>query len=214
MTLREAWTTKVSAEDYEAHMARIGQAEANAGLLRDLLLAADLAPGGRVLIAGVGPGQMFNYLPEDFFAALRLTCSDLNPVFLQRLRTRCNSCETVIDDLENSQLPPGWEAIALVLVLEHVDWRLAVQSLVRLQPENLLLIVQRNPVNVAAAVTPGRTPPGTMAVFAEEAPPHLIPVDELLTELSGHGFVLNRVESRSVQDGKSMVGLALRKQQP
>jgi SAM-dependent methyltransferase len=192
-------------------MARIGQAEANAGLLRDLFLAAALAPGTRILIAGAGPGQMFNYLPEDFFAAHRLTCSDVNPAFLERLRTRC-TCETVIDDLENSQLAPGWDAIAVVLVLEHVDWRLALQSLARLDPDNLLLIVQRNPANVVAAVTPGRTPPGTMAVFAEEAPPHLIKIDELLADLAGHGFVLDRLESRSVQDGKAMVGLALRKQ--
>jgi hypothetical protein len=93
-----------------------------------------------------------------------------------------------------------------------VDWRRAVQSLASLQPENLLLIVQRNPANVAAAVTPGRIPPGTMAVFAEEAPPHLIPVDELIAELAAHRFVLDRAESRSVQDGKAMVGLALRRQ--
>jgi hypothetical protein len=154
---------------------------------------------------------MFNYLPEDHFAGLRLTCSDVNPSFLRRLRTRC-VCETVIDDIEDSQLSPGWDAIAVVLVLEHVDWRRAVLSLTRLQPDNLLFIVQRNPADAAAAVTPGRTPPGTMAIFAEEAPPHLIPIDELIAELSGQGFVLHRVESRPVQDGKAMVGLALRKQ--
>jgi SAM-dependent methyltransferase len=211
MTLREAWTTRINADDYEAHMARIGQAEANAGLLSELFLAADLARGARVLVAGAGTGQMFNYLPADFSASLRLTCSDVNPLFLQRLRTRC-ACETVVDDLENSQLTPGWDAVAVVLVLEHLDWRRAVLSLARLQPDHLLLIVQRNPANVTAAVTPGRTPPGTMAVFAEDAPPHLIAVDELIAELSVHGFVVNRVESRAVQDGMPMVGLALRKQ--
>jgi hypothetical protein len=36
MTLREPWTGRVTAKDYETYMARIGQAEANAYLLQDL----------------------------------------------------------------------------------------------------------------------------------------------------------------------------------
>ena len=125
-------------------------AEANAFLLRDLLEGV----AGRVLIAGAGTGQMFPYLPADFLAACQVTCSDVNPVFLERLRERF-ACQTVVDDIEDSRLLPGFAAIAVVLVLEHVDWRRALDSLVRLQPEQLVLIVQRNPADVAAAVTPG-----------------------------------------------------------
>ena len=209
MTLREAWTTAVTAEDYEAHMARIGQAETNANLLRDLFAAAYLPAGSRLLIAGAGTGQMFGYLPVDFLSGHHVTCSDLNPVFLETLRSRY-ACETVTDDLENSQLQSGWAAIAVVLVLEHVDWRRAVQSLASLKPGKLLLIIQRNPVDVVAAVTPGRMPPGTMRVLAEEAPPKLVPATELIAELAAHGFVLEREESRAVQDGKAMVGLVFR----
>ncbi len=183
-------------------MARIGQAEANAFLLRDLLEGV----AGRVLIAGAGTGQMFPYLPADFLAACQVTCSDVNPVFLARLRERF-ACQTVVDDIEDSRLLPGFAAIAVVLVLEHVDWRRALDSLVRLQPEQLVLIVQRNPADVAAAVTPGRLPPGTMRVFAGEAPPHLIPVPELVELLNARGFTLLREDARAVQDGKSMRGL-------
>ncbi|MES1258165.1 MAG: class I SAM-dependent methyltransferase [Acidobacteriota bacterium] len=206
MTLREAWTTRVTAEDYEEHMARIGQAEANAGLLGDLL---GVTPGQRVLIAGAGTGQMFGYLPSDFLAGCGVLCSDVNPAFLEKLRGRF-VCETVVDDIEDSRLEPGFDTIAVVLVLEHVDWRRAVQSLVRLQPRQLVLIVQKNPAHVTAAVTPGRLPPGTMRVFAEQTPPHLVPVDELLATLSALGFAVERQEARAVQDGKSMVGLLLR----
>ena len=183
-------------------MARIGQAEANAFLLRDLLEGV----AGRVLIAGAGTGQMFPYLPADFLAGCQVTCSDVNPAFLERLRGRF-ACETVVDDIEDSRLSPGFAAIAVVLVLEHVDWRRAIDSLVRLQPEKLLLIVQTNPADVAAAVTPGRLPPGTMRVFAGEAPPHLIPVPELVEMLTARGYALVREEARAVQDGKSMRGL-------
>jgi SAM-dependent methyltransferase len=212
MTLREAWTTRVTVDDYESHMARIGQAEANAYLLRDLFASASLQPGSRVLIAGAGTGQMFDYLPPDFLSAFQVTCSDVNPLFLETLRGRYR-CETILDDLENSRLEPGWAAIAVVLVLEHIDWRRAVLSLARLQPERILLIIQRNPPDISAAVTPGRMPPGTMRIFAVDAPPQLVPVDELLVELASRGFVLEREESRPVQDGKTMVGLTLRVRQ-
>jgi SAM-dependent methyltransferase len=204
LTLREAWTGQVHADDYEEHMARIGQAKANALLLADLLAGVT----GRVLIAGAGTGQMFGYLPADFLAGCEVVCSDVNPVFLARLRERF-VCETVVDDIEDSRLTPGFAAIAVVLVLEHVDWQRAVGSLVRLEPERLVLIVQRNPVDVTAAVTPGRLPPGTMRVFAGEAPPHLVPVNELTARLALFGFELQREEVRAVQDGKAMVGLVL-----
>ena len=83
-------------------------------------------------------------------------------------------------------------------------------SLARLQPDYLLLIIQRNPPHVAAAVTPGRLPPGTMQVFAAEAPPHLVPAEQLLAELAARGFFPHHEEIRSVQDGKAMVGLVLK----
>ena len=187
-------------------MARIGQAETNAGLLRDLLAGPALKPGSRILIAGAGTGQMFEFLHADFLAFCEVTCSDVNPLFLERLQSRF-ACETVIDDIEDSRLSPGWDAIAVVLVLEHVAWRAAVRSLSRLKPENLCLIIQRNPANVSAAVTPGRMPPGTMRVFAEQTPPHLIPEDELVAELGLFGFELREREVRPVQDGKAMIGL-------
>jgi len=206
LTLREAWTTRVTADDYEEHMARIGQAEANALLLRELLTGVS----GRVLIAGAGTGQMFGYLPGEFLAGCEVVCSDVNPTFLERLRSRF-VCETVLDDIEDSRLAPGFAAIAVVLVLEHVDWRRAVESLSRLEPERLVLIVQRNPAAVSAAVTPGRLPPGTMKVFAGEAPPKLVPVGELTEKLAGLGFEVVREEAREVQDGKTMTGLVLRR---
>jgi SAM-dependent methyltransferase len=204
LTLREAWTGQVHADDYEEHMARIGQAEANALLLADLLEGVT----GRVLIAGAGTGQMFGYLPGEFLGGCEVLCSDVNPVFLARLRERF-VCGTVVDDIEDSRLAAGFAAIAVVLVLEHVDWQRAVASLVRLKPERLVLIVQRNPADVTAAVTPGRLPPGTMRVFAGEAPPHLVPVGELTARLALFGFELQREEVRAVQDGKAMVGLVL-----
>src|SRR5215472_3640532 len=86
--LRRAWTEIVVADDYEEHMAAIGQAKAAAELTRYLIEAASLETGSRITVAGAGTGQMFDLLPPDLFHPYRLTVSDLNPLFLERLRER------------------------------------------------------------------------------------------------------------------------------
>ncbi len=144
MTLREAWTRFVAAEDYEAHMAAIGQAQANASLVAELVAAAAPPPGSRILIAGAGTGQMFEHCAPELFRGCRLICSDINPAFLERLGARCE-CQTVVDDIEDSRLEPGFSLVIVVLVLEHVEWRKALASLARLRPEYVLVVIQRNP---------------------------------------------------------------------
>jgi SAM-dependent methyltransferase len=207
MTLREAWTSHVTAEDYERHMASIGQAQANAELVAFLFAQVQIEPGARVLLAGAGTGQMFDFLPPLLFDGYRVLASDVNPTFLAKLRERIDY-ETAIDDIEDSRLAPGFGAIIVVLVLEHVDWRRAVASLTRLRPDHLILVIQENPPGMAAAVTPGRTPAGTMRVFAGQARPHLVPAEELAAELAKAGFIPEASEQRAVADGKHMAGLS------
>jgi hypothetical protein len=95
MTLREIWISQVEPDDYETHMAAIGQAQANARLVCDLFEAAGVAKGSRVLIAGAGTGQMFDYLPHGFFDGYRLI---LNPAVqprrspVQRLPPTLSNC--------------------------------------------------------------------------------------------------------------------------
>ena len=50
--LRRAWTCIVTADDYEEHMAAIGQAQAAAELTQHLVRSASLQPGSRITIAG------------------------------------------------------------------------------------------------------------------------------------------------------------------
>src|SRR6185503_8361208 len=86
--LRRAWTEVISADDYEAHMAAIGQAQAAAALTEWLLAESALRHCSRVTIAGAGTGQMFDFLDAAPFLSHELTCTDLNPAFLARLRER------------------------------------------------------------------------------------------------------------------------------
>ena len=68
--LRDAWANLIRAEDYEAHMAAVGQAQANAHLVADYFLQAPLLPGARILFLGAGTGQVFDYVSPAFLPAL------------------------------------------------------------------------------------------------------------------------------------------------
>jgi len=65
--LRRASTEIVTAEDYEEHMASIGQAQAAAELTQQLVQSASLRPGSRITIAGAGTGQMFDFVDPAVF---------------------------------------------------------------------------------------------------------------------------------------------------
>lgn len=204
MTLREAWSRFVAADDYETHMAAIGQAQANASLAAELVAAAAPPPASRILIAGAGTGQMFEYCAAELFRGCTLICSDISPAFLDRLRARCE-CQTVVDDIEDSRLEPGFSLIIVVLVLEHVEWRKALASLARLRPGHILVVIQRNP----EGALPYRERIGTMRLFGSEVEPNLIPSSALVEEFERLGFRLKLQRERPVADGKAMVGLLL-----
>lgn len=202
MTLREAWTRFIAAEDYETHMAAIGQAEANASLVAELVAAATPPPASRILIAGAGTGQMFEHCVPELFRGYTLICSDINPAFLTKLRARC-ACQTVVDDIEDSRLEPGFSLIIVVLVLEHVEWQKALASLARLRPEHVLVVIQRNP----EGALPFRERIGTMRLFGSEVEPNLIQSSALVEEFARLGYRLKLRQERAVADGKTMVGL-------
>jgi hypothetical protein len=207
-SLREAWTRIVQTDDYETFMASIGQAQANARLVSAMLPAEP----GRVLFAGAGAGQMLEYLDPAALAMHRLVFTDINPAFLVRLEQRLRAAglsefETVVDDLENTALSGPFDVAVVVLVLEHIDWRRGVASLVKLHPGRCNIVIQQNPPEMASAVTPGRVPPGTMGVFVE-ARPRLVVREELLEAMAEHGYVLDGERVEEVADGKRMVGLS------
>lgn len=201
--LRQAWL-QIEPADYEQHMAGIGQAQANAGLMAQWLEA--IAPEEPVLVAGAGTGQMFDFLAPEQAGAGRMVFTDLNPVFLDALRGRLGEAATVVDDIEATQLTGPYPHAAVTLVLEHVDWRRAIHSFRRWESRRVLTVIQENPADLASAVTPGRTVPGTMNVFRERARPQLIPIDELTAAMAEIGYQLEHLHPAPVSDGKRMLG--------
>lgn len=204
LPLRHVWTAALRPEDYEAHMAAIGQAQANAEHIRDFVITCP--PGSRVLIAGAGTGQMFDTVPPGVFSHVRAVFSDINPRFLAFLRTRHPEAACVADDLECSALRGPFHAACAVLVLEHIDWQKGLDSLVSLEPRLLFLVVQRNPADMATAVSPSRRLPGTMEVFSETHPELRDPL-EITAHLRPRGYALLEERPRPVADNKTMLGL-------
>src|ERR1700704_867309 len=86
--LRRAWTQIVTAEDYEKHIAAIGQAQAGAALTQYIIQSANPSAGGRVAIVGAGTGKMLDFLDPGILRPFRIIFADLNPGFLVRLRER------------------------------------------------------------------------------------------------------------------------------
>ena len=78
--LRDAWSRTITAEDYEAHMAAIGQAQANAALVAEYLQAQPPSRHASVLFAGAGTGQMFEYVSPEILLPL--------PVVVRQRRDR------------------------------------------------------------------------------------------------------------------------------
>jgi hypothetical protein len=208
--LRTAWRQTVDPDDYDAHMAAVGQARANAELVSDLLTRHP--PGGpRLLVAGAGTGQMLDFLDSALFSPFQVTFTDLSRTLLARLDERLaqrgwRDHRTLVDDLEATKLAGPFDGAVVVLVLEHLDWRRAVSSLSRLAVGRCYIVLQQNPAEQEGALAPHRPAIGSMEVF-RTVHPHLVPLQELSASLSKKGYVRLVAEPRSVPDGKTMLGL-------
>ncbi|MGA7240012.1 MAG: class I SAM-dependent methyltransferase [Bryobacteraceae bacterium] len=209
--LRRAWTKIVVHADYDAHMAAIGQAQAAAELTRYLIEAVSLETGSCITVAGAGTGQMFDLLPPALFSPYSLTISDLNPLFLSRLRERLAlqglDAEIVADDIERTALAPGCDLLLATLVLEHIDWPRGVGTLAALRPRMCGIILQENPPDMSTAVTPGRCLPPSIAKAVEKGHPTLVPRGDLIAAMAKRAYHCIGSAVREVADGKRLVAL-------
>jgi hypothetical protein len=207
--LREAWTTIVRPDDYETHMAAIGQAQANAKLVEEYFAKAPLSVDDSILFMGAGTGQMFNFVSHEFLLPYQTTFSDINGAYLKWLSERLKNAENlryemVVDDVEQSRLTKTFSLVLAVLLLEHVDWRKGIATLCKLASNAIFVVIQENPPNLPVAYAVNRL--GTMKIFAE-LHPTLIPSAQLEAEFNLHAFRKNYAAERTVADGKKMIAL-------
>ena len=211
MRLQEAWKKEVRPEDYDAHMFQAGQAQANAQLVADWLRSNPPKPGSSILFAGAGTGQMFDFVSPEILFPYRVTFTDINVDYLKRLEARLKSktqlrFEAILDNLERPQLSSRYALAVAVLVLEHVDWHLAVGALCTLSVENVFVVIQENPPNSTMAITENQPFIGTMRVF-REVHPILLNREALVKEFEYHGFYLSYSREKPVPYEKRMIGL-------
>ncbi|HKC11708.1 MAG TPA: hypothetical protein VKI41_06585 [Vicinamibacteria bacterium] len=216
--LREAWTSLVKAEDYEAHMAEAGQGQANANLVVEYLRLQPTEPGATLLFVGAGTGQMFDFAPASFLLPFDTTFTDINNDYLQRLAARLGAVEglrhtELLDDIEESRLTGGFRVVLGVLVLEHVAWRRAVATMCRLAEERAFVVIQENPPTLTTALTLNRPIIGTMNVL-RECGPVLIPRSEVEAEFGRQGLAPNYFAERLVADDKRMLALGFERRSP
>lgn len=198
-------------DDYEQHMSAVGQAQAAAFLTKSLLRTAALPAGSRVTIVGAGTGQVLDYLDAGILRPFRLTFTDLNPRFLEVLRSRLArhrlQATVIEDDIERTRLDAEPDLIVASLVLEHIDWLRGVKALTGLHPAMCGLVLQENPPGMDSAVTPGRKLPPSMAEAMTIAHPTLIPRDRVIEAMEKAGFRCRFAESVPVADQKRLIGL-------
>ena len=193
-------------------MADVGQAQANAEIVRDLTIGLALAPDSKVLFVGAGPGQMFNHVSADFLQSFRLTFTDINQEFLSRLAERATAAgltrfETIIDDVEESKLQEAVDLAVVVLVLEHVDWRKALENLIAMPCKRLVIVIQKNPPEMETNVSPHRPLRGSLQEASSGEQAHLIDEDDLTAFLAAREYVVAAKDERVVPDDKRMCGL-------
>jgi hypothetical protein len=208
-SLRLAWTEVVTADDYDEHMAAIGQAQAAAALTAEIIRDAGLSANSRIVVIGAGTGHMFDFIEPALFRPFRLICTDLNPTLLARLRERLVkhglSALIAADDIENTAIIGAPHLLLATLVLEHIDWRKGVEAIAALGPPACGIIIQENPTGMTSAVTPGRRIPASIAAAVQMAQPELVPRKELLRAFEARGYRCAITNAREVADGKRLV---------
>jgi hypothetical protein len=216
--LRYAWTQIVTGEDYDEHMAGIGQAQASADLTCKILRSAEPPAGGRVVIVGAGTGQALDFADPALFQSFRLTFTDLNPAFLVRLTRRLAKhglAATVLeDDIEQTAVEPGADLLLATLLLEHIDWRRGVETLIGLRPAACGIVIQENPEGMTSAVTPGRQIPPSIAKAVEIAHATLVPRQALIEAFAARGYVCKGTWVREVADKKRLVAVLFARHEP
>ena len=212
---RKGWMEVIGVEDLDSHMAAIGQVQANAEIVKQMFEDYPLRNGAKLLIAGCGTGQLFDYLKPSDLGNLELTLTDINPPYLSATEQRLRKFGGVkynlkIDDIEATNLQGHYDGILIVLVLQHVEYKKALASMLSLNPSRFYIIEQEQDTT-QHAVAKGRKLTEAWKKYAEMANPQLIQRKELTGYLKEKGYVNIKVYEREVPDNKRMVGFVFEK---
>ena len=212
---RQAWLNIVKPAELDIHMASIGQAEANAAIVREMFDRFPLTDGARLLVHGCGSCQMVDYLSLAEIGNVDFTFADLSPVMLEEGKRRLDKVldaryRLVIDDIERSTLTGPYDAVLLVLVLLHVQWRISLTQMMGFHPSRFYIVDQEQMPGSSTVTTQGELLP-SMRRYREVAGMELVPRQDLITHMSENGYRLRWTMNRLVPGDKTMVGFVFEK---
>ncbi len=210
---KQFWKEIVKAEDYDAHMIEAGQAEVNARLIQKIFQEYPLSLGSLIYVPGCGTGQMFDFLKPQDLGNFKFIFSDIKREFIAELEKRIpegTDCLIVLDDLEESKINQKVSAALIVLVLQHIDWKLALNNIVVTDPELIFLIEQEQDAS-DGEINQNRNLRPTMKAFSEKARTELIGRKLLEDELYNKGYRLAWLKIESVPFRKRMFAMVFRK---
>ena len=208
---RRAWLHLVKPGELDAHMASIGQAETNAGIVRDMFRSLPLAEGGKLLVHGCGSCQMLDYLSLSDLGNISFTFADLSPAMMEEGKGRLSKVnnatyDLLIDDIEHSDLVGHYDAVLLVLVLLHVDWRCALGNMLRLSPRRFYIIEQEQGPGVSSVTIKEKLLP-SMEEYRVVSEMTLVLREELMSFMNSRGYRLQWSATRPVPGDKAMMGV-------
>ncbi len=207
---RKGWTEIISPQELDNHMANIGQAEANAGIVKQMFKDHPLESGSKLVVPGCGTCQLFDYIIPSDLGKIELFFTDINPSYLSKVKERLakfpgTKYHTIIDDIEKTRLKGKYEGALIILVLQHVEWKKALDSICNLRASKLYVIEQeQDPTQ--HTVTKSRQLSDSIRKYAEIANPQLIPRKELVEYVGRKKYVIVGKYEKEVPDNKIMYG--------
>jgi hypothetical protein len=208
---RDAWLNIVKPAELDIHMASVGQAETNAAIVKEMFNRFPLAENARLLVHGCGTCQMLDYIALADFGNVDITFADFSPAMLEEGKKRLTRFpgerhKVVVDDIEHTKLDRKYDAVLLVLVLLHVDWRTSLENMMRLGPSRFYIIEQEQVPGVSAITSTGELLP-SMQRYSEVAEMELVPRTDLVAFMDFHGYRQRWSTSCPVRGEKRMAGL-------
>lgn len=210
---RKGWTEIIVPEEIDRYMVGIEQAETNAHLVVEMMDDFPLDNGSSLLVPGCGTGQMFDYIEPEQIGNYNFTFTDLASKFFKRLEERLSKTQdtryvAVEDDIETTKLSDRYDGILTVLLLQHIEWKKGIDSMLKFSPSKMYFIIQEQETD-KHPVAKGRKHPPSIEEFAKIAKPNPVPMEELVDyiEQSGYRLRLVKLYKRQVPDEKVMVGM-------
>lgn len=208
-TSNNPWTT-ISADDYEGHMNSpdVNQLSFLSGCFKQAMI--DYRPSD-IAIIGCGTGNGLEHI--DTACTKRITVVDINPRFLEVLKSRYGNCieglEIVHDDLNHCILPKSQYALVFAgLVFEYVNTTLLLKKI-----SNWL---RTNAVFKVVLQIPNKTLPEVSDTKFKSLKKigsivNLVDVEQFRNDCNGYGLTEIKSSVETLKSGKSFYVGAFKK---